>query len=311
MTNVLRTVFLGRELSSPLVLPAGVLDISFSSLLKAAECGVSVLTTKSLTMEPRMGHEGPVVAEVEGGMLNAMGLCNPGIDAALSELKQLRKPEGTAVNVSLFATDAHGFTTLAEKVNSSSEADFIELNLSCPNVMDEFGVPLAASAKTVAGIVKAVKAVSTKPVIAKLSPNVTSFTQIASAAADAGADALCMINTLGPGMEIDIEASRPVLTNISGGLSGPCVRSVALRLVYECRKSGLDIPIIGMGGISSGSDAVRMFMAGADLVGAGTAVYYRGTEVFGLINEELISFLKRKELRSVSDIDRIYQPDHL
>ena len=308
MKNELRTEFLGKELSSPLVLPAGVLDISFSSLKQVSENGAGLVTTKSLTDEPRKGHEGPVVAEVADGMLNAMGLCNPGITEGLAELNRLKSSAGNEASmpviVSIFATDVDGFRILADRVNSS-DAGFLELNLSCPNVMDEFGVPLAASEKTVADIIAAVKSVSSKPVIAKLSPNVTSLPRIAGAAAEAGADALCMINTLGPGLEIDIDAGRPVLSNISGGLSGPCVKPVALRLVYECRKAGISIPIIGMGGITCGEDAVQMLMVGADLVGVGTAVYYRGPEVFGLINKELLSYLKRKGLESVTDINRI------
>jgi dihydroorotate dehydrogenase (NAD+) catalytic subunit len=310
MKKELRTEFLGVELSSPLVLPAGVLDISFSSLKDISGFGAGLVTTKSLTIEPRKGHEGPVVAEIEGGMLNAMGLCNPGIDAGLEELKMLHEAvmsDGSGscpVMISIFATDVKGFRVLAERVNSSN-ADFIELNLSCPNVMDEFGVPLSASEKIVGEIITAVKSVSTKPVVAKLSPNVTSFTQIAAAAAEAGADALCMINTLGPGLEIDIEMGLPVLSNICGGLSGPCVKPVALRLVYECRKAGLSLPIIGMGGITTGSDAVQMLMAGADLVGVGTAVYYRGPEVFRKINEEIEAYIKHKDLNSISDIVRI------
>lgn len=310
MNTELRTEFLGVELSSPLVLPAGVLDISFSSLKQVSDFGAGLVTTKSLTIEPRKGHEGPVVAEIEGGMLNAMGLCNPGIDDGIEELKLLDAAVEAAgrtrcpVMISIFATNAAGFRVLAERANTA-QADFIELNLSCPNVMDEFGVPLAASERIVGEIITAVKSVSTKPVVAKLSPNVTSFTKIASAAAEAGADALCMINTLGPGLEIDVEMGRPVLSNVCGGMSGPCVKPVALRLVYECRKAGLELPIIGMGGITTGKDAVQMLMAGADLVGVGTAVYYRGPEVFRVINEEITSFLKRKDLNSIHDIDRI------
>ncbi len=317
MKRELRTYFLGIELSSPLVLPAGVLDISFSSLKQVSESGAGIVTTKSLTLEARKGHEGPVVAEVEGGMLNAMGLCNPGISQGLEELDRLRALSAEAgeeskvpVIVSVFATGAEGFCELAERVNSSPEADFLELNLSCPNVMDEFGVPLAASEKIVAEIVSSVKSVSRIPVIAKLSPNVTSITRVAAAAAEAGADALCMINTLGPGMDIDTLTGRPVLTNITGGLSGPCVKPIALRSVYECRKAGIIIPIIGVGGVTDGNDAVQMLMAGADLVGVGTAVYYRGPDVFGLINQEMVSFLKQKGLSSIADIDRIFQPDH-
>ncbi|MDC7126308.1 MAG: dihydroorotate dehydrogenase [Spirochaetales bacterium] len=312
MEKELRTDFLGVKLSSPLVLPAGVLDISFSSMKQVSVLGAGLVTTKSLSTQARKGHEGPVVTEVEGGMLNAMGLCNPGIEAGIKEVHLLKEAAANddelsgncPVNMSIFATDKEDFVSIAEKADKS-EADFIELNLSCPNVMDEFGVPLAASEQMVAEIISAVKNVTQKPVIAKLSPNVTNFTKIAGAATDAGADALCMINTLGPGIDIDIEMAKPVLSNITGGMSGPCVKPIALRLVYECRKAGLNIPIIGMGGITNGRDAVQMLMAGADLVGVGTAVYYRGPEVFRLINEELLSYLRRKGLDSFQSINRI------
>ena len=300
----LRTEFLGKEMSSPLVLPAGVLDISFSSYKSAINNGAGIVTTKSLTLKPRTGHQGPVVSEVEGGMLNCMGLCNPGIDAGLKEIGRFREISEALINISVFATKASDFIILAKKANHS-EADFLELNLSCPNVMDEFGVPLAASEKTVAEIISDVKSICRLPVIAKLSPNVTSMTKIAGAAAEAGADALCMINTLGPGIDIDIETGMPVLFNITGGLSGPCVKPIALRLVYECRKTGLSLPIIGTGGVNSGNDAVQMLMAGADLVGVGTAVYYRGPEVFETINGEVAAFLKRKKIPSIRDINRI------
>ena len=238
-------------------------------------------------------------------MLNCMGLCNPGIDGGIAELKRFREVSDAPVNLSIFATDKAGFAELAASADESS-ADFLELNLSCPNVMDEFGVPLAASERTVSEIIEAVKKVTALPVIAKLSPNVTSFTRVAAAAEEAGVDALCMINTLGPGIDIDIEAARPVLFNVSGGLSGPCIKPIALRLVYETRKAGVEIPIIGMGGITSGGDAVQMLMAGADIVGVGTAVYYRGPEVFGSINDEITAFLRRKGFHSLSDIKRIF-----
>lgn len=306
MDNSIKTKFLGVTLKSPLVLPAGVLDISFSSMQQILNLGAGLVTTKSLTIEPRKGHEGPVVVQVAGGILNAMGLCNPGIEDGIKEVAHLKSiSNNCSVNLSVFATTVEDFVILAKKVNDSN-ADFIELNLSCPNVMDEFGEPLSASEKTVKEIIKSVKGVCNKPVIAKLSPNVTNFIKIALAAEYAGADALCMINTLGPGMEIDIEASCPVLSNVTGGLSGPCVRPVALKLVYECRKAGIQIPIIGMGGITNGEDAIKMFIAGANLIGVGTAVYYRGVDVFDKINKEIVSFLKKKELKTIKDISTIF-----
>jgi dihydroorotate dehydrogenase (NAD+) catalytic subunit len=295
--------FLGLKVNSPLVLPAGVMGMSFSGLQISSDKGAGIVTSKSLTLQSRAGHKGPVVAEFEGGILNSMGLCNPGIQDGLSEINEFKQRSGTPVIVSVFATCTNDFVELTEEVNRS-KADLLELNLSCPNVFDEFGVPLAASKEKVHEIVSAVKHISDKPVIAKLSPNVLSITDVAIAAEAAGADALCLINTVGPGMLIDNKLVKPVLFNKFGGLSGPCIKPVALKLIYQTY-SAVNIPIIGMGGVTSGSDAVDMLMAGADVVGVGTAVYYRGIEVFEKINNEIIEFLDENSYLSVIDIPHL------
>ncbi len=230
MRNSLKTKFLGIEIQSPLVLPAGIMDMSFSGLKVCAENGAGIVTSKSLTLEPRGGHKGPVVAEFEGGFLNAMGLCNPGIVDGLVEIDEFKERSDTPVIVSVFATETDEFLKLTAYVNQS-KADFLELNLSCPNVFDEFGIPLASSKNKVFEIVKAVKNITKLPVIAKLSPNVLSITHIAVSAEDAGADALCMINTVGPVMLIDTKRKKPVLFNKFGGLSGPGSRPIALKLI--------------------------------------------------------------------------------
>lgn len=303
MHNRLKTKFLGIEVESPLVLPAGVMGMSYSGMLISQINGAGIVTSKSLTLLPRTGHKGPVVAEFEGGLLNCMGLCNPGIMDGLLEVDQYKKRSRNPVIVSVFATNIEDFLSLTSEVNKS-QGDFLELNLSCPNVFDEFGIPLAASRDEVFKIVKAVKAVSRLPVIAKLSPNVYNITEIALAAQNGGADALCLINTVGPGMMIDAKMVKPVLNNKFGGLSGPCIKPIALKLIYQAY-SVVDIPILGMGGITTGIDAIEMLMAGAQVIGVGTAVYYRGLEVFNKINEEIIQFMDENDYETIEDIPKL------
>lgn len=298
--NTISTTFLSRCLNNPLVLPAGVMDVSYSGMLYAVENGVSVVTMKSLTRHPRKGHEGPVVAEIPGGLINSMGLCNPGIEAGLEEVEKFKSRSDAPVIASVFAVNAAEFCELASFVNTSS-ADFIELNLSCPNVADEFGVPLAASIDSVCEIITEVKKISRKPVLAKLSPNTWNVVGIAKGAQEAGADALVMINTVGPGMVIDTEMLKPVISAKFGGLSGPCVLPVALRLVYLVTRE-VSIPVIGMGGVTTAADAVAMLAAGASLVGVGTAVYSRGIQVFSEIARGLDEWCIQHNVTSIHDL---------
>jgi len=303
MHKRLKTKFLGFEVKSPLVLPAGIMDMSFSGLDISARNGAGIVTSKSFTLQPRTGHKGPVVAEFEGGFLNCMGLCNPGIVDGLAEINEFKEHSDTPVIVSIFGTTVEEFQELTNYVNES-KADFLELNLSCPNVFDEFGIPLAASKDEVHKIIKAVKNISELPVISKLSPNVYDIVLIAQAAESAGADALCMINTVGPGMLLDTKMVKPVLFNRFGGLSGPCIKPIALKLIYQTY-SEVNIPIIGMGGVKKGEDAIEMMMAGATLIGVGTAVYYRGIEVFNEINNEIIKFMDENGYENVEDVPKL------
>jgi dihydroorotate dehydrogenase (NAD+) catalytic subunit len=205
--------------------------------------------------------------------------------------------------VSLFAVNRSDFEELARRTNDSS-AVFLELNLSCPNVMDEFGIPLAASKELVADIVEGVKKIARLPVIAKLSPNALDLPAIALAAQEAGADALSMINTLGPGLLIDTAARKPILYPRFGGISGPAVLPLALKLVYECT-GRVRAPVIGMGGVSTGDDAVQMLMAGASLVGVGTALWLDGAGVVADINKGIRDYLIREDLSTVADIPKL------
>ncbi len=295
--------FMGKKLSSPLVLASGVMGISYSGLHNSIRNGAGMVTAKSLTLNEREGHSGPVFAEYEGGILNSMGLCNPGIDKGLIEIEDFKKVCDAPLILSVFATNPEDFVKLTEYSNQS-KADFLELNLSCPNVSDEYGIPLSASKESVSKVIKAVKSKSKLPVIAKMSPNTYNVKEICIEAEKAGADGLVLINTLGPGMMIDIRAKRPVIKNKFGGLSGYAIRPVAIKLVYEVSKA-VSIPIIGMGGVITGENAVEMIMAGASTVGVGTAVYNRGIEVFNKINEEILEILDELGYDSIKDIKPI------
>lgn len=307
MAISLQTRFLGRELSSPLVLPAGILGMSHGSLRFALAKGYGLVTSKSLSLQPRTGHEGPVVAEFTGGILNSMGLCNPGVGEGLAEVGEFVGSTGEPVMVSLFAVNRKDFEELA-RITNDSAASFVELNLSCPNVMDEFGVPLAASKDLVADIVEGVRKISRFPVVAKLSPNALDAAGIAAAAEEAGADAISLINTLGPGLLIDIKARKPILHPRFGGISGPAIKPLALKLVYECA-GRVRVPIIGMGGVSTGDDAVEMLMAGASLVGVGTAIWLSGVEVIEKIKSGIRDYLERENFSSPADIPKLERPN--
>lgn len=300
MKDRVKQIFLGHSLANPLVLPSGILAVGAEGLKRAVSAGFGLVTSKSLTSEPRDGHPGPVVAEYSAGLLNSMGLCNPGIDLGLREVDAFVAETGKPIIVSLFADNAADFACLCQKA-SQSRACFIELNLSCPNVSDEFGLPLAASQKKVAEITRQAVAASCLPVLVKLSPLAPDLPGIALAAQKAGAAGLTLVNTFGPGLLIDIEAAKPALSNCFGGVSGAGIFPLALRLVYECARV-VSIPIIGVGGVSSWRDCAQMLMAGATLVGIGTALRLADADLPRQINGRLNAFL---ESRGLTGWDRL------
>ena len=225
------------------------------------------VSTKALTIAPRRGNLMPRVAETPSGMLNAIGLQNPGVETYLAEHAQWLKSTGTTVIANIAGATVEDYVAVAERLNGAP-VDMLELNISCPNVK-QGGVAFGSDPKQVEHIVREVKRAAGQPLMVKLSPNVTDITETALAAQQAGADALSLINTL-TGMEIDVHRRRPLLANVTGGLSGPAVRPVALRMVYQvCRK--VQIPVVGMGGIMTGEDAVAFMLCGARAVMVGTA----------------------------------------
>ena len=288
-----RVKLCGVVLPSPLVLASGILGTEAELLERVARAGAGAVTAKSCSLLPRAGHPNPTVLAWEHGLINAVGLANPGVDAEVKELvraKELLRPLGVALIGSVFADTVEGFAQVAARLVEAGP-DLIEVNISCPNVHDEFGTPFAADPAAAAEVTAAVKeAVADRaPVLVKLSPNVADIAAIARAVEAAGADGISAINTL-TGMVIDLHARRPILANRTGGLSGPAIRPLAVRCVYEIYEA-VQVPIVGIGGVSSGRDVVEMIMAGATAVGVGSAVYGQGPELFSRINKEMVEWM--------------------
>ena len=257
------------------------------------------LSFKGTTVEPRYGNPTPRIAETASGMLNSVGLQNPGIDKVISEeLPKLRacfsKP--IMANISGFSLD--DYTEACRKIDSEEQVAFIEVNISCPNVHTG-GMSFGADPKAAEEVTKAVKAVTTKPVIMKLTPNVTNIAEIAKACESAGADGVSLINTL-LGLRIDLKKRRPLLANTTGGLSGPAVFPVALRCVWQVYNA-VSIPIIGMGGVSSSSDVIEMMLAGATAVQVGAANLVDPFACKKII-EDLPREMQRLRIDNLSDI---------
>lgn len=225
------------------------------------------ICTKGLTLEERPGNPSPRVAETPSGMLNSVGLQNPGIDYYLARYDKWLAGQGTAVIANIAGHKLEDYEEMARRINDSS-ADMVELNISCPNVRSG-GMAFGVLPESVRKVTEIVKKACKKPVITKLTPNVSNIAENAKAAEEGGADAISLINTL-TGMAVDYKTRRPLLANNTGGLSGPCVKPIALRMVWECFNA-VKIPIIGLGGITSYTDVLEFMICGARAVQVGTA----------------------------------------
>ncbi len=279
--------FLGKKLKNPLVLASGVLGNNKEILERVHESGCGLVTMKSIGPAPRDGHKNPTVIDLGHGMINAVGLPTPGYNHMEEEWKALEK-RNFPLNASIYGGSVKEYRTVAKFVSGKSP-DFIEINISCPN-SEQHGMIFGVNEESAFEVVSAVRQVTDIPLIAKLTPQAPDIAKIAKACEEAGADAICAINTAGPGMVIDIEAQMPILAFKKGGLSGPMIKPIAVRCVYDIYKA-VSIPIIGLGGITTGEDAVEMIMAGATLVGIGSGVRYRGMGIFDLVNQELEAWL--------------------
>ncbi|MFI5205572.1 MAG: dihydroorotate dehydrogenase [Candidatus Paceibacterales bacterium] len=298
-SNPLSIKIAGLQLENPTILASGVLGYSAESLNRVAKGGAGAVVTKSIGIEPRVGYPNPTVVQAEAGLINAMGLPNPGIDVYAQEIKFSKTILRVPVIVSVFGYSAGEYATVAKKAVDAG-ADAVELNVSCPHVQFT-GAEIGQSPKLLAEVIEKVKAAISKPILVKLSPNVTNISVTARAAVEAGADALTVINTL-KAMAIDSETMRPILSNLNGGLSGPAIKPVALRCVYDIREELPDVPIIGCGGIVGWRDAVEFFLAGASAIQVGTAVGFENTEVFQAITKGVDLYLRKKHYGSVKEI---------
>ena len=287
----------GLRLRNPTMLAAGILDETSASMRSIAEAGAGAIVTKSVGSEPRPGHGNPSVVELPFGLVNAMGLPNPGIAVYAGEVSEAKKG-GVPVIGSVFAGTEDGLAELASLMEKAG-ADAVELNLSCPHAKG-YGAEIGSTPELVEVICRKAKKTTRIPVFAKLTPNTSSIASLAKAAERGGADAVVAINTL-KAMAISPEAGVPVLANTYGGLSGPAIRPVGVRCVYEIFES-VKIPIIGVGGISSGRDALEYIMAGASAIQIGTGVWMDGPDIFSKVNRELLRFMEKHSYDTVRDM---------
>jgi dihydroorotate dehydrogenase (NAD+) catalytic subunit len=284
-------------LRNPTMLASGVMGETAGSFLSVACAGAGAIVTKSIGSEPRNGYANPTLIELDEGYINAMGLPNPGIEAFFEEMSEARSCPVPIIG-SIFASTAEEFGSLASKMQSYGAAA-IELNLSCPHAKG-YGMELGIDPEVVAAIVEEVKSSCSIPVFAKLTPNTHHLLEVAKAAEAAGADAIVAINTM-KAMAISVELRRPILSNKGGGLSGPAIKPIGLRCVYDLR-STVKIPIIGAGGVEDWRDAVEYIMAGATAVQVGSGVGRKGLQVFEAICYGMEAFMEREGFESVGQM---------
>ena len=287
----------GLRLKNPTMLASGVLDETGKSMIEVARAGAGAIVTKSVGREPRAGHPNPSVVELEIGLLNAMGLPNPGIELYAQEVREARKG-GVPIIGSVFGGTEEEIAELAGQI-AKAGADAVELNLSCPHAKG-YGTELGSTPERVEACCRLAKMEARVPIFPKLTPNTSSIAELARAAERGGADGIVAINTL-KAMAISPEARMPILGNRFGGLSGPAIKPVGVRCVYEIFEA-VKIPIIGVGGVSSGRDAAEYIMAGARAVQIGTAVWTQGTAVFGRVCKELAQLMEDNNCRKVSEM---------
>lgn len=294
----LSITFTGLKLKNPTILASGILGYSTESLQSIVQGGAAAVITKSVGAKPRTGYPNPTVAQTKNGLINAMGLPNPGINAYVQEIQHAKTLLPVPLIVSVYGYTPEEYATTAKKA-AKAGADALELNVSCPHVKDT-GSEIGQNPAVLLEVVKKVKAAVHKPVIVKLSPNITDIAEAAETAVKAGADALTAVNTV-KAITIDAETTLPILSNKRGGLSGPAIKPIALRCVYDIYER-VKVPIMGCGGVTNWRDAVEFILAGASAVQIGTAIAEKGTTVFQTINRGIEMYLKKKKFRSVNEI---------
>ncbi|MEE1133926.1 MAG: dihydroorotate dehydrogenase [Methanobrevibacter sp.] len=295
---MLKTNICGVEFRNPLMLAAGIMGSNASSMNWILKSGAGGVVSKSFSLNPHPGYVNPTTVAVDGGIINAIGLSNPGVKNFKEELAKIERNNNVVI-ASIYGATPDEFSELVSEVQDL--VDMIELNISCPHAMDGYGASIGQSCDLSYTIVSASKDASDVPIIAKLTPNVTDITEIAKTCEDAGADCLSLINTLGPGMKINIDVAKPVLSNKFGGMSGKAIKPIAIRNVYSVYEA-VDIPLIGVGGVYTFADVVEFIFAGARAVQIGTAIMDEGVEVFAKINQDLEKFMAEKGYSSIDEM---------
>ncbi len=288
----------GLILRNPTLLSAGVLGITGKSLRAAWEAGAGAVVTKSVGLEPRKGYLNPTIVDVGCGFVNAMGLPNLGANEFLNELFDASIEKEIVIVGSIYGTNSDDFAEAA-RILAKGNISAIELNVSCPHAKG-MGAEIGQDANLVQEVLRAVKASTKLPVFVKLTPNVTSIVDLALAAEKAGANAIVAMNTM-RAMVIDIDTGYPVLSNKVGGLSGPAIKPVAVRNVYDISQA-VRIPVIGCGGITDWRDAVEFLLAGASAIQIGTAVAYSGLKIFREVTSGVSKYLSEKKFKEVEEI---------
>lgn len=297
----LAPAFLKLPLANPLVLASGILGTTGANLASIAAAGAGAVTSKSIWLRKHAGHPNPTILDLGGGnLINAVGLPHGGIAEARIEIENFRRLSKAPLFASIAGGTINEYSETVAAV-AALAPDLIEINISCPNVGSEFGEPFECDQKAVTKLVtSAKKKTGAIPLAVKISANFPDFVETARAAEAAGADAITAINSVGPGMVIDIETAQPILANRVGGLTGPAIRPLAVRAVFEIFRA-VQIPIIGTGGVSNARDAVEMMQAGATLVGIGSAVI-KGTTVFRKITRDLEKWCAAHKISQISQI---------
>jgi dihydroorotate dehydrogenase (NAD+) catalytic subunit len=273
------------------------MDEDAGSMERIFNCGAGAIVTKSIGLQPRKGYPNPTVIELEHGILNAMGLPNPGIDEFEDEIRKLKQLNIPVIG-SIFGSNSNEFVEIAKKMQNY-KIDALELNMSCPHAKG-YGLEIGSVPKLVKDITSKVKQSVQIPVFVKISPNLPDIIDIAKSAERGNADGIVAINTL-KAMKIDLELKMPVLANKIGGYSGKAIKPIGVRCVYEISKN-VDIPVIGVGGITTGEDALEYIMAGASAVQIGSAIYYRGVDVFKKICDEIENWMKDHGYKNISEL---------
>ncbi len=293
----LRTSISSLKLENPTVLASGIMDEDAGSMFRAFNSGAGAVVTKSIGVNPRPGYSNPTFVELEHGILNAMGLPNPGINEFKAEIIKLKKSNIPVIG-SIFGSDLKEFVNLAEKIQEYG-SDAIELNMSCPHAKG-YGLEIGTDPKMLYEITSKVKASVDIPVFVKISSNVTDIVKIAKAAEDGNADGIVAINSV-KAIKIDLELQMPVLANKKGGYSGKAIKPIGIRSVYDIA-SNIKIPIIGSGGVTTGEDALEYIMAGAKAVQIGSGVYYRGIDIFSKVCNEISIWMKNHNYSKLEDL---------